>query len=81
MFGFHANADRHAPLCLQENEIASAVWMKREDVSLPGYPTSVAAHLIGRFAKGEWSQIGQSQNDLLEVIMSHVTIKILLCVG
>ena len=54
MFGFHANADRHAPLCLQENEIASAVWMKREDVSLPGYPTSVAAHLIGRFAKGEW---------------------------
>lgn len=49
MFAFQAEADRNAPLCLQESEIADAKWVRREDLSPVQNPVSIAYELMERF--------------------------------
>jgi NAD+ diphosphatase len=54
MFAFHAQADRHAPLTLQESEIAAARWIHRDELPPGDNPVSVSYSLIRKFLDGEW---------------------------
>ncbi|MBE5779180.1 MAG: NAD(+) diphosphatase [Clostridiales bacterium] len=54
MFAFHAEADRHAPLTLQESEIAAARWIHRKDLPMGDNPVSVSYSLIEQFLNGKW---------------------------
>lgn len=54
MFAFRAEADRHAPLTLQESEIAAARWIHRDELPPGDNPVSVSYSLIQKFLDGEW---------------------------
>ena len=53
MIGFIAEADENQPICIDEKEIADAVWFTRDN--LPNHPTniSIAGEMIEKFERGE----------------------------
>ena len=54
MLAFCAKADRTKPLLLQKDEIKSAKWVHRNELTEHPYPTSIAAQLMERFRKREF---------------------------
>lgn len=52
MFGFYAEADANAPICLQESELQDARWFDRSELEPRQHTASIAFELIERFRQG-----------------------------
>lgn len=52
MFAFQAEADKNAPIRLQESELSEALWLTRDQLAPDPMPISIAAEMLERFRSG-----------------------------
>lgn len=52
MFAFQADADKNAPIHLQESELSEALWITRDELTPDPRPISIAAEMLERFRCG-----------------------------